>query len=309
MENVRWYNKCLKSLLCETKDDGWFYLMIKERSAQTNKTAVDDLIKDTKLRFRALIQYTSELIIKDRMGRNSYQYPTSIYQVVKRMFVDSTAVIASEALMTIGNWDYRVRSNLLMFILLEEVKTEVFIQNMTLFFMALEETKNMEETYQLNVRDMTFSEFYPSLISEMKLYEEEYIKPVITQIRTSAINYRLLYDDILWKANACRIEQSLVELYARSKSGKSNYMTEGMQTEIIRFFDIDTGDYLEKGEASSYSPFWIFGAKHYQENLQFILDRKKMIEFDTSWIIYLQLKAEANGETPVYISSFKAMNR
>ena len=59
----------------------------------------------------------------------------------------------------------------------------------------------------------------------------------------------------------------------------------------IYFIKMDMYEYINKGYAGSYSPFWIFGGKQYKQNIDFIFSRKHTVEFDSAWIHYLSIKA------------------
>lgn len=212
------------------------------------------------------------------------------------MFKESVAAIASEAIMSVANWDYRVRSNLLRFILFDDNPEEAFIEKMTIFFMALEETKTLEDTHMSDCKGMSFSEFYPELVREIEHLDYEYVKNILERIRSSNKRYYFAYNHALWKANEYRVPEDLREMYSKCEKSKSKYSHEGMEETLVNFIKMDMYEYINKGYAGSYSPFWIFGSMKYKQNIDFIFSRKHVEEFDTAWIHYLAIKAKETGQ-------------
>ena len=144
-EYEKWYEKCRESLFLGHKDS-WMCRKVEELSAGVPTESKEEIVKDTKFRFRALLDYTLDVFTGDRMENKSYQLPFAMYYVACCIFFQkSVAAIASEAIMSVANWDYRVRSNILRFILFDDNPEEAIIQKMTIFFMALEETKELIE--------------------------------------------------------------------------------------------------------------------------------------------------------------------
>lgn len=288
-EYVKWYGKCVESLFLGNKGS-WVCRKVVELSAGIEKEPKEEIIKDTKFRFRALLDYTLDVFTGDRMENKSYQLPFAMYYVARCMFPESVAAIASEAIMSVANWDYRVRSNILRFILFDDNPEEAFIQKMTIFFMALEETKALENTHVSDCRGMSFAEFYPELVGEVELLDYEYVKNILERIRSSNKRYYLAYNHALWKANEYRVPEHLHDLYGKCEKSKSKFSHEGLEEILVDFIKMDMYEYIGKGYVGSYSPFWIFGSRKYKQNIDFIFSRKHTIEFDSAWIHYLSIK-------------------
>lgn len=202
--------------------------------------------------------------------------------------------------MSVANWDYRVRSNLLRFILFDDNPEEAFIEKMTIFFMALEETKVLEDMYMADCKGVSFSEFYPELVGEIEHLDYEYIKNILDCIRSSNKRYYLVYNHALWKANEYRVPEHLREMYLKCEKSRSKYSHEGMEETLVNFIKMDMYDYIDKGYVGSYSPFWIFGSMKYKQNIDFIFNRKHVVDFDTTWIHYLAIKAKETGQDLLY---------
>ncbi|MBQ8626512.1 MAG: hypothetical protein IJ419_10175, partial [Agathobacter sp.] len=288
-EYVNWYGKCVESLFIGNKDS-WVCRKVVELSAGVEKESKEEIIKDTKFRFRALLDYTLDVFTGDRMENKSYQLPFAMYYVARCMFQESVAAIASEAIMSVANWDYRVRSNILRFILLDDNPEECFLEKMTIFFMALEETKALENTHVSDCSGMSFAEFYPEIVGEIEHLDYEYVKRTLESIRSSNKRYYLTYNHALWKANEYRIPEHLRALYAKCERDKSKYSHEGLDKTLVDFIKMDMYEYINKGYVGSYSPFWIFGSMKYKQNIDFIFSRKHTIEFDSAWIHYLSIR-------------------
>ena len=288
-EYAKWYEKCIESLFRGHKDS-WVCRKVEELSSGTTKESEEEIIKDTKFRFRALLDYTLDVFTGDRMENKSYQLPFAMYYVARCMFQESVAAIASEAIMSVANWDYRVRSNILRFILFDDNPKEAFIQKMTVFFMALEETKALENTHVSDCSGMSFAEFYPELIGEIEHLDYEHIKGMLECIRSSNKRYYLAYNHALWKANEYRVPEQHRELYAKCEKNKSKFSHEGLDETLVNFIKMDMYEYINKGYVGSYSPFWIFGSMKYKQNIDFIFSRKHTVEFDSAWIHYQSIK-------------------
>jgi len=280
------------------------YEKVLELSAKTDAQVKEELIQDTQLRFRAMLDYTLDVFTADRMESKSYQLPFAMFFVAKSMFKESVAAIASEACMTVANWDYRVRSNLLRFILFDDNAEKCFIEKMTIFFMALEECKGLEDNYMSDCKRMSLAEFYPGLLKEVENLDYEKVHSILLRIRNGKKRYCLAYNHAIWKVNESRIPANLKEMYEKCEKSKSRYSHEGMEEDLVDFIQSDMCDYLMKNEASAYNPFWIFGTGKYKENIDFIYSRKYVVEFDTIWIHYLSLKAAEEEKRIEYISSF-----
>ena len=298
-----WYKNCLNSLF-EGQNDNWVYHVVQGLTEKSDIENGEEIIKDTKLRYRALLDSTLDVYTGDRMENKSYQLPFAMYYVAKSMFRDSVAAIASEALMTVANWDYRVRSNLLRFILLDDNPADSFLEKMTIFFMSLEKCRELEDVYMADCKDVSLAEYYPELIKEIECVDYEKMQYTLHRIRNSKKRYYLTYDNVLWSANEPRVPKELRGMYKRCVKSKSKYSHEGLEKELEDFIKQDINDYINKGYVASYNPFWIFGTKNYKENIDFIFSRKHVVEFDTVWLQYLLLKAECEGKNVEYISSF-----
>lgn len=297
-EYVKWYEKCIESLFLGHKDS-WVCRKVEELSSGTIKESKEEIIKDTKFRFRALLDYTLDVFTGDRMENKSYQLPFAMYYVARCMFQESVAAIVSEAIMSVANWDYRVRSNILRFILFDDNPKEAFIQKMTVFFMALEETKALENTHVSDCSGMSFAEFYPELIGEIEHLDYEHIKGTLECIRSSNKRYYLAYNHALWKANEYRVPEQHRELYTKCEKSKSKFSHERLDETLVNFIKMDMYEYINKGYVGSYSPFWIFGSMKYKQNIDFIFSRKHTVEFDSTWLHYQSIKereAKKEGE-------------
>ena len=298
-EHVKWYGKCVESLFLGHKES-WVCRKVVELSSGIEKKPKEEIIMDTKFRFRALLDYTMDVFTGDRMEHKSYQLPFAMYYVAKCMFKESVAAIASEAIMSVANWDYRVRSNILRMILFDNNPEEGFLEKMTIFFMALEETKVLEDTHMSDCKGMSFAEFYPELVGEIEHLDYEHVKRTLESIRSSNKRYYLTYNHALWKANEYRIPEHLKALCAKCEKDKSKYSHEGLDKTLVDFIKMDMYEYINKGYVGSYSPFWIFGSKQYKQNIDFIFSRKHTVEFDSAWIHYLAIKArETEDAIPV----------
>ena len=85
---------------------------------------------------------------------------------------------------------------------------------------------------------------------------------------------------------------------------------------LVNFIKMDMYEYINKGYAGSYSPFWIFGSMKYKQNIDFIFSRKHTVEFDSAWIHYQSIKeretediatnaGKVHGENIVEISNWR----
>lgn len=288
-KNIKWYNNCIESLF-RGHVDSWVYRKIMEFSTEIDSDVKDEIIMDTKYRFLALLDYTMDAFTGDRMENKSYQLPFAMYYIARSMFEEGLAAIASEAIMSVANWDYRVRSNILRLILFDDNQKDLFIQKMTIFFMALEETKSLENVHMSDCSGMSLSEYYPELVSEIENLDYEYVTDKLSSIRCSDKRYYIAYNHGLWKANEYRVPQHLRELYGKCEKNRSKFYDEGLDKSLTDFIKMDMYEYINKGYVGSYSPFWIFGSRKYKENIDFILSRKHIIEFDSVWINYMSIK-------------------
>lgn len=288
-EYIKWYKDCLESLF-RSHMDSWVYKKVVEYSADAELDHKDGIIMDTKHRFRALLDYTMDVFTGERMENKSYQLPFAMYYVARCMFEECLAAVASEAIMSVANWDYRVRSNILRLILFDDKPKDLFIQKMTIFFMALEETKSLENVHMSDCSRMSFSEYYPELVGEIEYLDYDYVSNKLNSIRSSNKRYYFAYNHGLWKANEYRVPQHLCELYVKCEKNRSKFYDEGLDRVLTDFIKMDMYEYINKGYVGSYSPFWIFGSRKYKENIDYIFNRKHTIEFDSVWLNYMSLK-------------------
>ena len=306
-DHVKWYGKCVESLFLGHKDS-WVCRKVVELSSGIEKKPKEEIIMDTKFRFRALLDYTMDVFTGDRMEHKSYQLPFAMYYVARSMFGESVAAIASESIMSVANWDYRVRSNILRLILFDDNPEEGFIEKMTIFFMALEETKSLENTYVSDCSGMSFAEFYPEIVGEIEHLDYEAVKNILESIRSSNKRYYLSYNHALWKANEYRIPEHLRDLYMKREKDKSKYSHEGLEEILVDFIKMDMYEYINKGYVGSYSPFWIFGSMKYKQNIDFIFSRKHTIEFDSAWIHYLSIRERETEDTSTVTGQMNGKN-
>lgn len=297
MENscVEWYKSCINSLF-EDATDNWIYQLLQEFSTMCRLEKSEEIIKDTKFKYRALLDTSLDVFTGDRMENKSYQLPFAMYFVAKTMFDEPVAAIASEALMTVGNWDYRVRSNLLRFILFDDNPTEMFLEKMTIYFMSLEECRRLEDVYMADCKDISFAEYYPELVKEITDVDYEEVSGILKRIRKSPKQYYHIYDNVLWKVCETRIPEEMRQIYRQHGKAKSKYLKAGMEKELENFVKEDMYDYIDKGYAASYNPFWLFGSSRYKDNIDFIFKRKHVVEFDVAWSQYMFLKAKNEME-------------
>lgn len=297
---VEWYKNSMSSLF-EENTDNWLYRMLRDFSVACKLGISEEIIKDTKFRYRALLDTSLDVFTGDRMENKSYQLPFAMYYVAKTMFKEPVAAIASEALMTVGNWDYRVRSNLLKFILFDDNPTEMFLEKMTIFFMSLEECRRLEDVYMADCKDISFAEYYPELLKEMVDVNYEQMSGLLKGIRNDPEQYYHIYENVLWRVCEIRVPDEMRQMYRRQGKIKSEYSVIGMESELEDFVQKDMHDYIDKGYVASYNPFWLFGSSRYKDNLDFIFQRKHVVEFDVVWIQYLFLKAKNEGREVEYI--------
>lgn len=297
---VEWYKNSMSSLFGENTDN-WLYRMLRDFSVACKLGISEEIIKDTKFRYRALLDTSLDVFTGDRMENKSYQLPFAMYYVAKTMFKEPVAAIASEALMTVGNWDYRVRSNLLKFILFDDNPTEMFLEKMTIFFMSLEECRRLEDVYMADCKDISFAEYYPELLKEMLDVNYEQMSGLLKGIRNNPEQYYHIYENVLWRVCEIRVPDEMRQMYRRQGKIKSEYSVIGMESELEDFVQKDMHDYIDKGYVASYNPFWLFGSSKYKDNLDFIFQRKHVVEFDVVWIQYLFLKAKNEGREVEYI--------
>lgn len=297
---VEWYKNSMSSLFGENTDN-WLYRMLRDFSVACKLGISEEIIKDTKFRYRALLDTSLDVFTGDRMENKSYQLPFAMYYVAKTMFKEPVAAIASEALMTVGNWDYRVRSNLLKFILFDDNPTEMFLEKMTIFFMSLEECRRLEDVYMADCKDISFAEYYPELLKEMVDVNYEQMSGLLKGIRNAPEQYYHIYENVLWRVCEIRVPDEMRQMYRRQGKIKSEYSVIGMESELEDFVQKDMHDYIDKGYVASYNPFWLFGSSKYKDNLDFIFQRKHVVEFDVVWIQYLFLKAKNEGREVEYI--------
>ena len=163
---VEWLKNCTNSLF-EGQTNHWVYQILQEFMTMSKVEENEEVIQDTMFRYRAVLDTSLDVFTGDRMGNKSYQLPFAMYYVTKSMFKGSITAIASEALMTVGNWDYRVRSNLLRFILFDDNPMDSFLEKITIFFMSLDECRRLEDVYMADCKDISFAEYYPEIIKEM----------------------------------------------------------------------------------------------------------------------------------------------
>ncbi len=298
---IEWYKNSMNSLFGENTDN-WLYWMLKDFSVVCKLGNSEEIIKDTKFRYRALLDTSLDVFTGDRMENKSYQLPFAMYYVAKTMFKEPVAAIASEALMTVGNWDYRVRSNLLKFILFDDNPTEMFLEKMTIFFMSLEECRRLEDVYMADCKDMPFADYYPELLKEMADMNYEQVSELLKRIRNTPEQYYHIYDDVLWRACEIRVPNEMRQVYKRQRIIKSKYSVSEMESDLEDFVQKDMYDYIDKGYVASYNPFWLFGSSRYKDNIDFIFKRKHVVEFEVVWIQYLFLKAKNEGKEVEYIS-------
>lgn len=292
---VEWYKNSMSSLVGE-QTNNWLYRTLQKFSIMCRLDESEEIIKDTKFRYRALMDTSLDVFTGDRMENKSYQLPFAMYYVTKNMFSDSVAAIASEALMTVGNWDYRVRSNLLKFILFDDEPTEMFLEKMTIFFMSLEECRRLEDVYMADCKDIPFAEYYPELLKEMADVDYEEELGILKRIRKAPEQYYHIYDNVLWRACEIRVPEEMRQMYRGQGKIKSKYSISGMESELEEFVQKDMYDYINKGYVASYNPFWLFGSSGYKDNIDYIFQRKQVVEFDIVWIQYLFLKARNEGK-------------
>lgn len=298
---VNWYKSCINSLFGK-ETDNWLYRILQEFSTMCRLEESEEIIKDTKFRYRALLDTSLDVFTGDRMENKSYQLPFAMYFVAKTMFKESAAAIASEALMTVGNWDYRVRSNLLRFILFDDNQTQMFLEKMTIFFMSLEECRRLEDVYMADCKDIPFTEYYPELLNEMADVDYEQVLRMLKRIRNAPEQYYHIYDNVLWEACEIRVPDEMRQAYRRQRKIKSKYSASEMESDLEDFVQKDMYDYIDKGYVASYNPFWLFGSSGYKDNIDFIFKRKHVVEFEVVWIQYLFLKAKNEGKEVEYIS-------
>ena len=291
---VEWYKSCMDSLF-RGETDNRLYQVLQEFSIMSKPDDSEEIIKDTKFRYRALLDTSLDVFTGDRMENKSYQLPFAMYYVAKTMFKEPVAAIASEALMTVGNWDYRVRSNLLKFILFDNNPAERFLEKMTIFFMSLEECRRLEDVYMADCKDIPFAEYYPELLKEMADVDYEQVRGVLQRIRKAPKQYYYIYDNVLWRVCEIRVPEEMRQIYRRQGEIKSKYSVTGMESDLEDFVKKDMYDYINKGYVASYNPFWLFGSSGYKDNIDFIFQRKHIVEFDVVWIQYLFLKARNGG--------------
>lgn len=291
---VNWYKSCINSLFGK-ETNNWLYRILQEFSAMCKLEESEEIIKDTKFRYKALLDTSLDVFTGDRMENKSYQLPFAMYYVAKTMFKEPVAAIASEALMTVGNWDYRVRSNLLKFILFDDDSTKMFLEKMTIFFMSLEECRRLEDVYMADCKDIPLAEYYPEVLKEMADVDYEEVLGILKRIRKAPEQYYHIYDNVLWRACEIRVPEEMRQMYRKQGKIKSKYSVLGMEGDLETFVQKDMYDYINKGYVASYNPFWLFGSSRYKDNIDFIFRRKHVVEFDVVWIQYLFLKAKSEG--------------
>ncbi len=292
---VEWYKRCINSLFGNATDN-WLYRLLQEFSTMCKLEKSEEIIKDTRFRYRALLDTSLDVFTGERMESKSYQLPFAMYFVAKSMFDEPVAAIASEALMTVGNWDYRVRSNLLRFILFDDNPTEMFLEKMTIYFMSLEECRRLEDVYMAACKDISFAEYYPELIKEIIDVDYEEVSGILKRIRRSPKQYYPIYDTVLWRSCEIRVPEEMRQMYRLHEKSKSKYLKAGIESDLENFVKEDMQDYIDKGYAASYNPFWLFGSSRYKDNIDFIFKRKQVVEFDVVWGQYLFLKAKNEME-------------
>ena len=106
--------------------------------------------------------------------------------------------------------------------------------------------------------------------------------------------YRILQEF----STMCRLEEieEMRQMYRRQVKIKSKYSVSGMESDLEDFVQKDMYDYINKGYVASYNPSWLFGSSRYKDNIDFIFQRKHIVEFDVVWIQYLFLKAKMKGK-------------
>lgn len=298
---VEWYKSCISSLF-GNETDNWLYRILQEFATECRLEKSEEIINDTKLRYRVLLDNSLDVFTGNRMENKSYQLPFALYFVAKSMFNQPVAAVVSEALMTVGNWDYRVRSNLLRFILFDDNPTEMFLEKMTIFFMSLEECRRLEDIYMADCADISLAEYYPELLKEMANVDYEEVSGILKKIRKSPEQYYHIYDNALWKVCELRVPEKMRKIFRQHGNAKSKYIMSEMEKNLENFVKEDMYDYINKGYVASYNPFWIFGSSRYKDNFDFIFQRKHVIEFDVIWIQYVFLKAKNEGKESAYIN-------
>ena len=105
--------------------------------------------------------------------------------------------------------EYSIPLTILRMILFDDNPEEGFLEKMTIFFMALEETKALEDTHMSDRKGMSFAEFYPKLVDEIEGLDYEHVKRTLESIRSSNKRYYLAYNHALWKAKSKRLKRCI----------------------------------------------------------------------------------------------------
>lgn len=290
---VEWIKNCTNSLF-EGQTNHWVYQILQEFMTMSKVEENEEVIQDTIFRYRALLDTSLDVFTGDRMGNKSYQLPFAMYYVTKKMFKGSVAAIASEALMTVGNWDYRVRSNLLRFILFDDNPMDSFLEKITIFFMSLDECRSLEDVYMADCKDISFAEYYPEIIKEMAEINYDQDLKILQRIRKTPEQYYNVYDNALWRACETRISNEMLQMYGIHEKKELKYTVNGvMEADLTAFMENDMADYIDEGYPASYNPFWIFGSSKYKDNIDYIFRKKHVVESNVVWNQYLFLKVKS----------------
>ncbi len=285
-----WLKNCIDSLFHDNKSN-WVYKKMEDLSEVNSEESKEATIRDTKLCFMALQEFTTDVFVCDRMACKTYQFPFSIFLLAKSQFEDtSVAAIASECLQMCVNWDYRARSNILRMIIFDDCPEEKILEKLTIFFVMLEDTKRLEDAYMRDCADMSLSEYYQGLVNEVKVLDEERTRDLLKKIRKGQIDYSFVYEPVLWDVNAKCICENYHHTYTKESDKYRTPIPICIDKAVVRFLKKDIEDYVKAGQLGSYSPFWIFGTRQYAKNLNYIFVKKQLIEAHTVNILKCMLE-------------------
>ena len=146
--------------------------------------------------------------------------------------------------------------------------------------------------YMADCKEIPFAKYYPELLKEMEDLDYEHVSRILKRIRNAPEQYYHIYDNVLWRACEVRVPDEMRQMYKKQEKIKSRYSVAGMESDLEDFVKKDMDDYINKGYVASYNPFWLFGSARYKDNIDFIFQRKHIVEFSVVWVQYLFLKTK-----------------
>ena len=86
-------------------------------------------------------------------------------------------------------------------------------------------------------------------------------------------------------------------MYGISEINELKYtVNRSAKTELTEYIKKDMQDYIDNGYPASYNPFWIFGSSKYKDNIDYVFEKKQIVESNVVCNQYLFLKEKSKIE-------------